>query len=135
MGLHEVRDQCAVLDMPRQTVHVYVSHLIVFYQCHKEPEGDLFTAVEQQCADDEVHPLDVADTCIVLGESLQDSLETLLPFTGRLLENLLLRERPGDIALNLSLLPHTDEVLHSKETQVALPILLDLKLPPIVGQL
>ena len=110
MRFHELRDQCAVLYMPRKALHVNLTHLKVFNQGHKKPKSYLFAAMQQKSANNEVHPLNVANAGIILRKGLQHSLEALLPLARRLLENLLLRKRSGNIALNLPLLRHANEV-------------------------
>lgn len=111
MCLHKLSNQGAMLYVARQPLHVDVSHLIVFNQCDEEPEGNFFATMPQQSAHDEVHALDVAYLRIILRESLKHSLEALLPLALPFLKDFLVRERARDIALNLTLLSHTDEVL------------------------
>ena len=68
--LHELCNQCAMLDVTWQTLHVYVSHLIVFDQGNEKPKGHLLTAVQKKGTDDKIHTLNIANACIVLRESL-----------------------------------------------------------------
>lgn len=92
-----------MLNVTRKSFHIDVSHFIVFYQRDEQPECDFFAAVEKQCANDKVHPLYVTDFRVVFTKSLEDTLQALLAFTGPFFENLLVRERSRDIALDLPL--------------------------------
>ena len=121
--------------MTGQAFHVNVPHLVVFNQSHEEPESHFFAAVEQEGANDEVHALNVANACVILREGLEDSLQTLLPFAGWLLENLLVREGARDVALDLPFLSHADEVLDAEQVEVALATLLNLKGATAIRQL
>ena len=135
MSLHKLRDQRTVLDVAWQTLHVNVSHLIVFNQSDKEPKRDFFTAMQKECAYDEIHSLHVSNRRIVLRESLQDALQTLLALPCRLLEDLLVWERPRNITLNLALLSHAYKIFDAKQIKITLAALLNLKFSSVIGHL
>ena len=135
MSLHELRDQRTVLDMTWETFHVNVSHLIVFNQRDKEPKSDLFAAMQKKGANYEVHPLHVTNRRIVFRKRLEDALQTLLAFTFALLKDLLVRERPCYIALNLAFFSHAYEIFDAKKVKITLSALLYFKFATVIGHL
>lgn len=79
-----------------QCWQVNVSHLVVFDERDKEPEGYDFRAMQQESSNHKVHALDVVDLAVVIGEGCQYSskLCQARAFLDRCAEVRVLRECP-----------------------------------------